>query len=87
MPHITINDAAKAMLESDAAGKGVNLDPLAERQPDGLWGLEINQATFDRMNRVRQPGESNSDLLLRLEKAWNARHRAPPEGGHRNKAF
>ena len=37
--------------------------------PDGLVGVWLDRATVDRLGRLRGPGESYSDVILRVAKA------------------
>jgi len=37
--------------------------------PDGLVRISLDRATVDRLGRLRGPGETYSDVILRLGKA------------------
>jgi hypothetical protein len=44
-------------------------NPEPSSGPDGLIRVRLDRATFDRLGRLSEPGESYSDVILRLAKA------------------
>ena len=37
-----------------------------QRQPDGTWLVPVEEDTYERLQRHRQPGETDDDAIIRL---------------------
>ena len=44
-------------------------NPALSAGPDGLIRVRLDRATFDRLDRLSRPGESYSEVILRLAEA------------------
>ena len=47
--------------------------------PDGLVRVSLDRAIVDRLGRLRGPGESYSDVILRLAGSGEPRHGQNPD--------
>lgn len=60
---LVLNAEARALIR--AAVTGAYLD-TATRRDDGLWDVPVKATTYEALARIRFPGESDSDLILRI---------------------
>jgi hypothetical protein len=64
MPHLTLTLAARdayRALQKMPAGDGSR-----RRVTDGLYDIPVTQKALDILNAIREQGESDSDVVLRL---------------------
>jgi hypothetical protein len=62
MPLIRLTDATYTALARLAIG---TFRQTGQRQPDGTWLVPIEQDTWDRINTIRLPGETDEDVIQR----------------------
>jgi hypothetical protein len=70
MVKITISAQAFAAIAETLPLGTVAVDP--ERAPDGSVGLWLDHATLAKLNRLRGPGESYSDVILAIAEGAKA---------------
>jgi hypothetical protein len=63
---ITITPAAHRAIKASLLGTG---DARPRPGPDGLVRIWLDRKFVDRLGQMRGPGESYSDVILRLAKA------------------
>ena len=63
MPLIRMTDATYTALASLAIG---TFRPTGARQVDGTWLVPIDQDTWDRIDTMRLPGETDEDVIQRV---------------------
>lgn len=61
-----------------------NFADSAKQDADGNWTIEVDQETSDHIERNRQPGESDNDVIARM---LNALPKRVKDGGHRRDGF
>jgi hypothetical protein len=62
MPLIRLTDATYRTIASITIG---TFRSTGQRQADGTWLVPIEQDTWDRINTIRLPGETDEDVIQR----------------------
>lgn len=62
MPLIRLTDATYKTIASLTIG---TFRSTGTRQADGTWLVPIEQETWDRINTIRLPGETDEDVIQR----------------------
>lgn len=63
MPHITVKDSTKRMIQ--AAGDFVNFERCSLMDGD-TWAIPMSQETIDRLQKHQLAGETLDDTVVRL---------------------
>ncbi len=61
MPDIEITDECRALIAAEFPS-----DDTGQRLASGNWRIPINEETWQRLHRIRRPGESISDCIIRV---------------------
>jgi len=77
MPKLIVTATVRAAVYRCVPEWAVLNDTSREVQP-GVWEIDVSQATYDRVMRIKRPGESVSDALMRafdtLESSIRPKH-------------
>lgn len=65
MPTINITHEAREALRREST-TGELEEGTTFARPDGSWDIHVDSDTLERMDSVKQPGESYSDVILRV---------------------
>jgi hypothetical protein len=63
MKTIIISDATHQAIQASA---DLPFHSDAKRQPDGTWLVPLQDEAFEYLRRVRLPGETDDDTVIRL---------------------
>jgi hypothetical protein len=61
MPDIEITDECRALIAAEFPS-----DDTGRRLANGKWQIPIDEQTWQRLHKIRQPGESISDCIIRV---------------------
>lgn len=68
MRRVTITDAAYQAVQERATRYGMRIvgPNQGERQPDGTWAIDLDDEVLDVIMAYMGPGETASDVILRM---------------------
>lgn len=61
MPDIEITDECRALIAAEFPSDNTGL-----RLASGKWQIPIDEATWQRLHKIRRPNESISDCIIRV---------------------
>ena len=61
MPDIEITEECRALIAAEFP-----FEETRQRLPNGKWRMQIDAETWQRLQKVRQNGESISDCIIRV---------------------
>ena len=61
MPEIEITDECRALMAAE-----FSFEQTVRRSGNGAWQVQIDAETWQRLQKVRRPGETISDCIIRV---------------------